>query len=55
MRVASESFQAILNRFPEALNDDPSLRKDVEAYLAESLKRFQIAQKRLFSIIVGDE
>lgn len=55
MRVASESFQAILSRFPEALNDDPSLRKDVEAYLAESLKRFQIAQKRLFSIIVGDE
>lgn len=55
MRVASESFQAILSRFPEALEADPSLRADVEAYLAESLKRFQIAQKRLFSIIVGDE
>ena len=55
MRVAAESFQAILTRFPEALEADPSLREEVEVYLAESLKRFQIAQKRLFSVIVGNE
>lgn len=55
IRSAAESFQAILNRFPEAMEDDPSLRKDLEQFLADSLERFHTAQERLFSVIIDQK
>ena len=55
MRTAASSFQSILQQFPEALDEDPNLRADVERYLADSLKRFQEAQDRLFSVIVEEK
>ena len=55
VRSAAESFQAVLDRFPGAIESDPSLRADIETYLADSLTRFQEAQERLFSVIVGED
>ena len=55
IRSAAESFQAILDRFPKALEDDPALRNDMEQYLADSLKRFHAAQERLFSVIIDQK
>ena len=55
IRSAAESFQAILDRFPNALEDDPDLRKDMEQYLADSLQRFHTAQERLFSVIIDQK
>lgn len=55
MRSAAESFQSILQQFPESLERDPELRADVERWLADSLKRFQEAQERLFSVIIDEQ
>lgn len=55
MRNAGESFQSILQRFPDTLESDPDLRKDMESFLADSIARFQEAQARLFSVIINDK
>ena len=55
MRNAGESFQSILQRFPDTLESDPELRKDMESFLADSIARFQEAQAQLFSVIINDK
>ncbi len=55
MRSAAESFQSILQRFPDTLETDTDLRKDMESFLADSIARFQDAQARLFSVIINDK
>ena len=55
IRSAAESFQAILDQFPQALEEDSTLRSDMEEYLADSLKRFHTAQERLFSVIIDQK
>ncbi|MEE2895423.1 MAG: hypothetical protein VX726_06725 [Planctomycetota bacterium] len=54
VRSAAESLQAVMQRFPAALEQDPTLREDVERFLGESLRRLETAQSRLFSVIIGD-
>ena len=55
MQNAAQSFQSILEQFPDAMNQDADLRADVERYLSDSLERFQQAQQRLFSIIMNEK
>ncbi len=54
VRVAAQSFQSVMEQFPESLEQDPKLQIAVERFLAESLKRLESAQSRLFSVIIGD-
>ena len=54
VRVAAQSFQSVMEQFPESLEQDPKLQIAVERFLAESLKRLETAQSRLFSVIIGD-
>jgi ABC-type transporter Mla subunit MlaD len=54
VRVAAQSFQSVMEQFPESLEQDPELQAAVERFLAESLKRLENAQSRLFSVIIGD-
>ena len=55
MQNAAQSFQSILEQFPDAMNQDADLRADVERYLSDSLERFHQAQQRLFSIIIDEK
>jgi hypothetical protein len=43
-----------MEQFPKSLEQDPELQSAVERFLAESLKRLENAQSRLFSVILGD-
>jgi ABC-type transporter Mla subunit MlaD len=54
VRVAAQSFQSVMEQFPKSLEQDPELQAAVERFLAESLKRLENAQSRLFSVIIGD-
>ena len=54
VRVAAQSFQSVMEQFPKSLEQDPELQSAVERFLAESLKRLENAQSRLFSVILGD-
>ena len=55
VRTAAESLQSVMQRFPMVVEEDPELRADIERFLAESLRRLETAQSRLFSVIVGDD
>ena len=54
VRSAAESLQSVMQRFPSVVEEDPSLRADIERFLAESLRRLETAQSRLFSVIIGE-
>lgn len=54
-RVAAQSFQAVIEAHPDRLDADPELQASVERFLAETLKRLEDAQSRLFSVIIGDD
>ena len=54
-RVAAESFQAVMQDHPERLEADPELQAMIERFLADTLKRLEDAQSRLFSVIIGDQ
>ncbi|MEE2971965.1 MAG: hypothetical protein VX672_02480 [Planctomycetota bacterium] len=55
VRSAAESLQSVLNRFPTALENDETLRDDIQRFLADSLRRLEATQSRLFSVIVGED
>ncbi len=55
VRVAAQSFQSVMEQFPKSLEQDQELQSAVERFLAESLKRLENAQSRLFSVIIGDQ
>lgn len=54
-RVAAETFQSVLADHPDRLEDDPDLQAMIERFLADTLKRLEDAQSRLFSVIIGDQ
>lgn len=54
VRSAAESLQSVLDRFPTALENDETLREDIQRFLADSLRRLETTQSRLFSVIIGD-
>ncbi|MAH65639.1 MAG: hypothetical protein CMJ27_04505 [Phycisphaerae bacterium] len=54
-RVAAESFQAVMENHPDRIDQDPELQAMIERFLADTLKRLEAAQSRLFSVIIGDQ
>ncbi|MHC4793844.1 MAG: hypothetical protein ACYTDE_06055, partial [Planctomycetota bacterium] len=54
-RVAAETFQSVLTNHPDRIEDDPELQAMIERFLADTLKRLEDAQSRLFSVIIGDQ
>ncbi len=55
VRTAAQSLQSVMQQFPDVVEQDPSLRADVERFLANSLRRLETAQSRLFSVIIGND
>ncbi|MEC9157795.1 MAG: hypothetical protein VYB77_06685 [Planctomycetota bacterium] len=52
LESAAQSFQTVFEMSPEALEQRPQLREDVEKYVMDALERYRKAQERLFSEIV---
>ena len=50
---AAESLQSVMERFPSVLENDETLRNDVQRFLADSLQRLETTQSQLFSVIIG--
>ena len=44
-----------MERFPSALENDETLRDDVQRFLADSLQRLETTQSQLFSVIIGQD
>ena len=55
VRSAAESLQSVMERFPSALENDETLRDDVQRFLADSLQRLETTQSQLFSVIIGQD
>ena len=53
VRSAAESLQSVMERFPSVLENDETLRNDVQRFLADSLQRLETTQSQLFSVIIG--
>ena len=54
-RVAAETFQSVIEKHPDRIDEDPELQAMIERFLADTLKRLEDAQSRLFSVIIGDQ
>lgn len=55
VRSAAESLQSVMERFPSVLENDETLRNDVQRFLADSLQRLETTQSQLFSVIIGQK
>ena len=45
----------MIEKHPDRIDDDPELQAMIERFLADTLKRLEAAQSRLFSVIIGDQ
>jgi hypothetical protein len=52
LESAASSFRTVFELDPGLLERQPQIRKDVEKYVLDALKRYKEAQERLFSEIV---
>ena len=53
-RISLRNLRRVARELGENLNDD-ELQAMIERFLADTLKRLEAAQSRLFSVIIGDQ